>query len=207
MTMVPHVFKSSNLVNDCEKSPSNNTNSTGVASNNGRRRHIANAAVIFDSRYGNTEKIAKSLEAGLKQANITTTVCVNAEYVNNDLLRDCDLICIGAPTHFLSASKSIKQFLAKMKGIDLSGKYGFAFDTKFDSRMSGSAAKFIERDLNKLCLEIIAPRESAIVFGLKEKEGGARLKEGEEKRFEQIGFRLGSKKAEIVSSSRSHSAD
>ena len=93
-----------------------------------------------------------------------------------------------------------------MKGIDLSGKYGFAFDTKFDSRMSGSAAKFIERELNKLCLDIIAPRESAIVFGQKEKEGGARLKEGEEKRFEQIGFRLGSKKAEIVNRSHSHSA-
>lgn len=205
MTMIPYVFKSSNLVNDCEKSPSNNINCTGVASNEGGRRHIANAAVIFDSRYGNTEKIAKSLEAGLKQANITTTVCVNAEYVNNDLLKDCDLICIDAPTHFLSASKSIKQFLAKMKGIDLSGKVWF-FDTKFDSRMSGSAAKFIERELNKLYLDIIAPRESAIVFGQKEKEGGAGLKEGEEKRFEQIGFRLGSKKAEIVNSSHSHSA-
>ena len=202
--MVPYVLRSSNTVNDCEKSLSGNITSSSATSNEGRS-HITNAAVIFDTRYGNTEKIAKSLETGLKQANIVT-FCINAEYIINDLLRDRDLICIGAPTHFLSASKSMKKFLAKIKSIDLSGKYGFAFDTKFDSRMSGSAAKFIERELNKLCLEIIAPRESAIVFGLKEKEGGARLKEGEEKRFEQIGFRLGSKKAEIVNSSHSHSA-
>ncbi|MGA9842480.1 MAG: hypothetical protein WBQ25_09215 [Nitrososphaeraceae archaeon] len=72
--------------------------------------------------------------------------------------------------------------------------------------MSGSAAKFIERELNKLRLEIIAPRASAIVFGMKEKEGRASLKEGEEKRFEQIGFRLGTKKVEIVNSSHSYSA-
>jgi flavorubredoxin len=47
---------------------------------NNERGHIANAAVIFDTRYRNTEKIAKSLETGLKQSNILT-VCVNAEYV------------------------------------------------------------------------------------------------------------------------------
>ena len=122
------------------------------------------------------------------------TVCINAEYVTSDLLRECDLICIGAPTHFLSASKSMKKFLSKLKGVDLSRKYGFAFDTKFDSRMSGSAAKFIEKELKKLGLQIIAPRESAIVFGIKEKEGGARLKESEEARFEQIALRLGAKK-------------
>ncbi len=75
----------------------------------------------------------------------------------------------------------------------MSGKYGFAFDTKLDSRFSGSAAKFIEKELSSLGLQIIAPRESAIVFSLKEKGAntGARLKEGEEDRFEKIGTQLG----------------
>lgn len=179
---------SSNTVNDYEKSSI--VNSTDITKN--ERTHIANAAVIFDTRYGNTEKIAKSLETGLKQSNILT-ICINAEYVTPDLLTKCDLVCIGAPTHFLSASKSMKKFLSKLKSLDLSRKYGFAFDTKFDSCMSGSAAKFIEKELKKLGLQIIAPRESAIVFGIKEKEGGARLKEGEEARFEQIGLRLGAR--------------
>ena len=182
-------MSSSNSVNDYEKSSI--VNSSGITNN--ERSHIANAAVIFDTKYGNTEKTAKSLETGLKHSNIMT-VCINAEYVTTDLLTKCDLVCIGAPTHFLSASKSMKKFLSKLKGINLSGKYGFAFDTKFDSCMSGSAAKFIEKELRKLGLQIIAPRESAIVFGMKEKEGGARLKEGEEARFEQIGLRLEARK-------------
>jgi hypothetical protein len=87
----------------------------------------------------------------------------------------------------------MKEFLGKLKSIDLSGKYGFAFDTKLDWRLSGSAAKFIEKELNNLGLEVIAPHESAIVFTLKERGAitGARLKEGEEKRFEQIGLQVG----------------
>jgi len=147
------------------------------------------ACVIFDTRYGNTEKIVKSFETGLGQA-----VCVNAGDVAIDSLKQYDLICIGAPTEAFTASKPMKGFLRKLKSIDLSGRYGFAFDTKLDSRFSGSAAKPIEKELNNLHIELIAPRESAIVFTLKERGAitGARLKEGEEKRFEQIGLRLGS---------------
>lgn len=148
------------------------------------------ACVIFDSRYGNTEKISKSLETGLKEAGIETD-CVNAKDVAIDLLKECNLICVGAPTEAFTASKPMKEFLGKIKDIDPAGKYGFAFDTKLGSRLSGSAAKFIEEELEHLGLQIITPRESAIVLRVKEKGGGARLKEGEEKRFEQIGIQLG----------------
>ena len=150
------------------------------------------AYVIFDTRYGNTEKIAKSFETGLKEAGVQT-VCVNAKDVAVDSLKQYDLICVGAPTEAFSASKPMKEFLGKLKSVDLSGKHGFAFDTKLDWRLSGSAAKFIEKELNNLGLEVIAPHESARVFNLKERGAisGATLKEGEEKRFEQIGLQVG----------------
>jgi flavodoxin len=151
------------------------------------------ACVIFDTRYGNTEKIAKSFETGLKEAGIQT-VCVNARDVAVDSLMQYDLICVGAPTEAFSASKPMKEFLGKLKSVNLSGKCGFAFDTKLDSRFSGSAAKLIEKELSNKGLKIIAPRESALVFSLKERGAttGARLKEGEEKRFEQVGLQVGS---------------
>ena len=150
------------------------------------------ACVIFDTRYGNTEKIARSFETGLKEAGIQT-VCVNARDVAVDSLKQYDLICVGAPTEAFTASKPMKEFLAKLKSIDLSGKCGFAFDTKLDSRFSGSAAKLVEKELSNKGLKIIAPRESALVFSLKERGAiaSARLKEGEEKRFEQIGTQVG----------------
>jgi len=106
-------------------------------------------------------------------------------------LKEYDLICVGAPTEWLTASKPIKEFLGKLKKTDLSGKYGFAFDTRLSAPLSGSAAKFIEKELKDLGLQIIVPRESAIVFSVKKEEGGVRLKEGEEKRFEQVGTQVG----------------
>jgi flavorubredoxin len=161
---------------------------------------IIKAIVIFDTTYGNTEKIAKSLEIGLKEAGILT-VCMNAiDVAAGDSLNQYDLICLGAPTQFMTASRPMKKFLGKLKSMNLFGKYSFAFDTKFDSGLSGSAAKFIEEKLKNMGLEIIAPRESAIVFGMNEKEGGAILKEGEETRFEQIGLRIGTKQTQAIRS-------
>jgi flavodoxin len=147
------------------------------------------ACIIFDTRYGNTEKIARSFETGLKEAGVQT-VCVNARDVPIDSLKQYDLICVGAPTEAFTAYKPMKEFLGKLKSIDLSGKYGFTFDTKLGAPLSGSAAKFIEKQLKNLGLQIIAPRESAIVFGVKKEEGSARLKEGEEKRFGQVGLKV-----------------
>jgi len=149
------------------------------------------AIIIYHTRYGNTERIAKSLEIGLKEASgIQDVVCTNVrDIVSVDSLKEYDIICIGTPTEGFSAPKPIKQFLGKMKGVNLAGKYGFAFDTRLSSRFSGSAAKYIEKELKSQGLQIISPLESAIVFALKD---GARLKEGEDKRFKQVGLHVGS---------------
>jgi hypothetical protein len=68
----------------------------------------------------------------------------------------------------------------------LRGKQGFAFDTKLGSALSGSAAKYIEKRLKELGLEIFRPRQSAIV----EKSEGP-LEGGELEDFERIGFDIG----------------
>ena len=132
------------------------------------------AIVIYHTRFGNTERIAKSLEIGLKKASgIEDVVCINVRdiavsAIDDNPLKEYDIICIGAPTEGFSAPKPIKEFLGKLKRINLTGKYGFAFDTRVYSKLSGSAAKFIEKELKSQGLQIVALRESAIVFALKE---------------------------------------
>ncbi len=147
------------------------------------------ACVIFDSRYGNTEKIARSFEVGLREAGIET-FCTSARNVVVDAsLAQYDLICVGAPTEWRTASRSARKLLAKFKRVNLSGKYGFAFDTRYASRLSGSAAKLIERELKDRGIVAIASYESAIVSRVR---GGAiLLEEGEEERFKCIGARVG----------------
>ena len=86
-----------------------------------------------------------------------------------------------------TASKPMKDFLMKLEGVQgLPGKFGFAFDTRFGNQLAGSAAKFIERKLETIGLNIIKPRQSAIV----EKTEGP-LEEGEMETFERIGYEIG----------------
>lgn len=176
---------------------------TGIASGKERRRrgrhpvtqeavspNSRRAIVIFDTRYGNTEKIARSLETGLKEDGIQTD-CASTKQVNLQTLSTYDLVALGAPTEWLSASKPMKEFLDDLEGMDLSGKFGFAFDTKLSRPLSGSASKLIEKELKKLGIGLVAPRESAIVFATGSSMDTMTLKDGEEKRFEEIGRQVG----------------
>jgi flavorubredoxin len=120
--------------------------------------------------------------------------CVNIKAVRIDRLVEYDLLALGAPTQYFTASKPLKEFLEGLKGLDLKGRRGFAFDTKLGSPLSGSAAKFIEKKLQEFGLDIIRPRASAIVIGQKEKGakiGEVTLKEGMEDLFKQLGKELG----------------
>jgi hypothetical protein len=70
----------------------------------------------------------------------------------------------------LSASKSVKKFLDVLPIAGLRGKLAFAFDTKLEGRMAGSAGKYIEKRLERLSLEILPPLFSAIVRGMNKEE-------------------------------------
>jgi flavodoxin len=146
-----------------------------------------NGIVIFDSKFGNTEKVAKSLAGGLVRAGVET-ICSNVRDVSRESLLDFDLIAVGAPTQMFTASKPMKNFLSELEGVQgLKGKLGFAFDTKFGSPLAGSASKYIEKRLEQLGMSIVRPRQSAIVG---KTEGP--LEEGEMEAFERIGFYIGS---------------
>ena len=101
------------------------------------------ACVVFDTRYGNTGEVARALESGLRESGIQTA-CLGVKEVAVGSLLQYDLICIGGPTHYRKASESMQEFLESLRSEELSGRLAFAFDTKRDSFMAGSAAKDIE---------------------------------------------------------------
>ena len=142
------------------------------------------AIVIYDSKFGNTEKIAKALSEGMKKEGLEVD-CVKVDNVNLNKLAEYEILAIGAPTQMFSISKPMKEFLKKLENLNLQGKRAFAFDTKLRSRFAGSAAKGIEKQLKKLQMTIIRPYVSAIVKGA---EGP--LEEGAEEKFTQIGSEI-----------------
>lgn len=146
---------------------------------------MVKALVVYDSVYGNTEKVARALAAGLESGGVDVDV-VKVDAIRFDELSRIDLLCIGSPVHAWSASKPVKEFLERLKSVEgLSGKKAFAFDTKMKSRFAGSAGGKIERKLESLGLTVAKHSESAIVKG---REGP--LEESAEETFKQIGTEL-----------------
>ncbi len=157
------------------------------------------AVVLFSTRFGTTENVARALCQGLGEAGMQTT-CLSTNDAPLESLKGYDLICVGGPTEAFGASNPMKEFLKSMSGVELSGKVGFAFDTRLDSTFSGGAAKYIEHALDSSGVRLAAPRTSAIVTPRKHggKVVGADLKEGEESRFVELGRKVGALVAEEV---------
>jgi len=148
--------------------------------------------VVYDSNFGNTEKIARALALGLGEKGAEID-CLKVDQVDVERLAEYDFIAVGGPTHVISASKPMKEFLERLKTVDLRGLKGFSFDTRNESRMNSrmwlmfenSAARVIEGALRKMKVDIVRPRRSAIVEG---REGP--LHEGMEETFRQIGVEI-----------------
>ena len=81
----------------------------------------------------------------------------------------------------------MKASFEDLRGHGLSGKFGFAFDKKRDTPLSGNAAKSMEKEQRNPGPELLEPSESVAVFLEKGSTSGEWLKEGEERRFELVG--------------------
>lgn len=150
---------------------------------------MSKAIVVYYSKFGNTEKIAKALAQGMKSGGLDAE-CVKVEDVDPAKLVEYDVLALGAPTHAFGISQPMKDFLTKLENINLQGKKGFAFDTRLGSPLSGSAAKGIEKRLQKHEVSIIRPHASSKIKTI---EGKAVLEENAEKEFEQIGNEIAMK--------------
>jgi flavorubredoxin len=180
---------------------------------------VRKAVVIFDTRYGNTRKVAQALAKGIHK-NPIEVATFNIHDAKIGTLSGYDFIAIGGPTHYATASKPMKDFLKELEQTNLRGKYGFAFDTRVDSFWAGSAAKVIERKLKASGLQIVRPHSSAIVsrseegekskeaetVGTREEKRARRAREKEERRakvtleqgMEQLFEKIGAEMGEIL---------
>ena len=142
---------------------------------------MSRAVIIYDTKFGNTEKVARALAKGMKKQGVNVD-CIKIGEVDISKLDDYDLLAIGGPTHAFGLSKPMKDFLQELENVNIRSKRAFAFDTKYKSRLAGSAGKRIEKKLKKLGMSIVKSLVSAIVKG-----GEGPLEDGVEETFKQIG--------------------
>ena len=139
--------------------------------------------IIYDSVFGNTEKIAKSMEASLGVEDVKV---IRVSDVKSDQLTEVQLLVVGSPTRGFRPTKPISDFLKNIPSNGLKGVKVAAFDTRitidkkvplilrFLSNIFGYAAKPIAEKLAEKGGELIVPPEGFIVKGsegpLKESE-------------------------------------
>jgi len=125
------------------------------------------ALVVYDSIYGNTEKIAQAIGGQVLRAG----------EVNPADLKGFDLLIVGSPTHGGRPTEGVHGLLES--SLALEGVNVAAFDTKTVSKWNrllrfGYAAPRIARSLERKGGNLLAPPEGFAVLGIK-----GPLKDGE----------------------------
>lgn len=86
------------------------------------------------------QKRSKALALGIEGEGVEVE-CAKVDQVDVAKLYEYDLLVIGGPTHQFGLSQPMKEFLERLKGVNLKGKKAFAFDTRRGMWIAGSAGK------------------------------------------------------------------
>lgn len=87
------------------------------------------ALVVYDSAFGNTEKVARAIGQALAERQYTVNV-LHIGQVTHDRLRGLDLLVVGAPTQKMGMTDPMKNFLEALPSDVLQGIHVAAFDTR-----------------------------------------------------------------------------
>ena len=116
------------------------------------------ALVVYDSTYGNTEKIAQAIREAIGgQARLVGKV-------DPADLKGFGLLMVGSPTHGGFPTEGIYGLL--QVSLALEGVNVAAFDTRTKRTIFGYAAPKIARNLEKNGGNLLAPPEGFFVLGI-----------------------------------------
>ena len=124
------------------------------------------ALVIYDSLYGNTEKIAKAIGGAIKgEVKVLPVAEANATE-----LKSLDLLIIGSPTQGGNATKAMQAFMGNIPETALKGVKVATFDTRYASgwaKIFGFAAGRMAKYFKGKSANLVVPSEGFFVTGSK----------------------------------------
>jgi flavodoxin I len=134
--------------------------------------------VVYDSLYGNTEKIARTIAGAVSPTS--TVEMLRAGKTEPAKLKDLDVLFVGSPTQGGRATRPIQDFLTGIQADALKGVRAASFDTRIKNKLVkvfGYAAGRIEKTLGDKGATVVSP---AGMFFVKSTRGP--LDDGEEER-------------------------
>lgn len=124
--------------------------------------------IVYDTQFGNTEKIAHVIGQALERAGDVRVMPLNEAQAIE--LGEVDLLLIGGPTQAHRARKPLRDWVEDLSPDELSRLDVAAFDTRLSWPIffSGSAAHSIANILERRRMRLLVPPES---FIMQESEG------------------------------------
>lgn len=155
------------------------------------------ALVVYESQFGNTQKIAQAIHSGLMHGYDAQLLHVSAVKPND--LENLNLLILGSPTHGGQVMPGIKALIENLDPQTLKAMDTAAFDTSIPQQGQGflinNVAKFFGNAAPKIATALLekGAKSSAFeVFWVLGKEGP--LKEGELERASAWSNSLGKDK-------------
>ena len=97
--------------------------------------------IVYDSKFGNTEKIAGAIGQAITQ--LGEVEVVRAGEANASELSSIDFLIVGSPTHAGGATRAIKEFLRKIPANALKNVRVASFDTRFSAKDKGIGTRIV----------------------------------------------------------------
>lgn len=94
-----------------------------------RIEQVKTALIVYESKYGNTKRLAGAIAEGIRQAGNIECKVVSVGEVQPDELPKYEMILFGCPNHMQGPSRGLMSFIDRAAIVNLSGKTGAAFDT------------------------------------------------------------------------------
>jgi len=118
--------------------------------------------VLYDSRFGNTEQIARTIAQSLATYGEATALRITSTQPVE--LSGVDLLIVGSPTQGFQPTQAMEAYLATLTPASVQHAKVACFDTRFHGRlMSHSAAPAIARTFQRLGVTLLVPPESFYV--------------------------------------------
>ena len=105
--------------------------------------------IIYDTKHGNTKKVAELIGEGLNTVKENTDTLRNVEEFDLNNEEAYDLILIGTPNHYGKPTKPIKKFIEDLPNSSLKAKSFAVFDT-YMFKDYEKAVKKMEKKINEL---------------------------------------------------------
>lgn len=128
-----------------------------------------NTLVVYDSQYGNTERIGQTIADTLRAFGQAQAVRVDPAHPVS--FEGVGLLILGCPTQGFRPTPAMQSFLRNLSPQTLRSLPVACFDTRFRGALwKSSAAPWMARQLRAMGAELLVPPESFFVKAMK-KEG------------------------------------